>query len=240
MKKRILIITFSLLLLTGCSNAGNHTKAEEAILGDSSSNYNSAATSVLLTDYNSATTSVLSSDYKEITIYDKKDSKPIIDKSKFPEIPSDSKSISKITISEIGGEESKNHTLTISQNDNAYIMCKEDYRTGKTTTYYISDSDYQSILSIDLTDYLNKQPEVENGLVDTVDRHIEIQYDDGTTAFSEVYIQELWNKIYELYKKYEPIISTAKSPEPSELTNSSSDMYFKEPELESIAYDEEH
>ncbi|MCR5638055.1 MAG: hypothetical protein K6F97_04350, partial [Lachnospiraceae bacterium] len=165
MKKRILIITFSLLLLTGCSNAGNHTKAEEAILGDSSSNYNSVATSVLSTDYNSATTSVLSSDYKEITIDDKKDSKPIIDKSKFPDIPSDSKSISKITISEIGGEESKNHTLTISQNDNAYIMCKEDYRTGKTTTYYISDSDYQSILSIDLTDYLNKQPEVENGLV---------------------------------------------------------------------------
>lgn len=240
MKKRILIITFSLLLLTGCSNAGNHTKAEEAILGDSSSDYNSAATSVLSTDYNSATTNVLSSDYKEITIDDKKDSKPIIDKSKFPEIPSDSKSISKITISEIGGEESKNHTLTISQNDNAYIMCKEDYRTGKTTTYYISDSDYQSILSIDLTDYLNKQPEVENGLVDTVDRHIEIQYDDGTTAFSEVYIQELWNKIYELYKKYEPIISTAKSPEPSELTNSSSDMYFKEPEPENIVYDEEH
>ena len=200
MKKRILIIIFSLLLLTGCSNAGNHT----------------------------------------ITIDDKQDSKPIIDKSKFSEIPSDSKSISKITISEIGGEESKNHTLTISQNDNAYIMCKEDYRTGKTTTYYISDSDYQSILSIDLTDYLNKQPEVENGLVDTVDRHIEIQYDDGTTAFSEVYIQELWNKIYELYKKYEPIISTAKSPEPSELTNSSSDMYFKEPESENIVYDEEH
>ncbi len=166
MKKRILIITFSLLLLTGCSNAQNHTN---------------------------------------ITIVDNQDSKPIIDKSKFPEIPSDSKSISKITISEIGGEESKNHTLTISQNDNAYVMCKEDYRTGKTTTYYISDSDYQSILSIDLTDYLNKKPEVENGLVDTVDRHIEIQYDDGTTAFSEVYIQELWNKIYELYKKYEPI-----------------------------------
>ena len=40
--------------------------------------------------------------------------------------------------------------------------------------------------------------------------------------------------------KNEPIISTAKSPEPSESTNSSSDMYFKEPEPETIVYDEEH
>ena len=40
--------------------------------------------------------------------------------------------------------------------------------------------------------------------------------------------------------KNEPIISTAKSPEPSESTNSSSEMYFKEPEPETIVYDEEH
>ena len=39
MKKRILIIMFAILLLTGCSNAGHYTEYTTATVGDSSSDY---------------------------------------------------------------------------------------------------------------------------------------------------------------------------------------------------------
>lgn len=118
---------------------------------------------------------------------------------------SDNIAVSEITISEIGGEDGRNYTLTISQNNNTNVMCKVDNRIGKTITYHISDLDYQSITSTDITDYLDKKDELEYDVADWIDCHTEIQYDNGTTAVSDVYIPELWNKIYEVMNKYEPL-----------------------------------
>ena len=136
---------------------------------------------------------------------------------------SDSISILKITISEIGGEDGRNYTLTISHSNDTNILCKADNRLGKTITYHISDSDYQSITSTDITDYLDKKDELEYDVADWIDCHTEIQYDNGSTVVSDVYIPELWNKINEVMNKYEPLEETSSENDESRQNNISSE-----------------
>ena len=272
-------------------------------------------------------------------------------------INNNEKTITRIMISETGGEDGRDNEWEIFQLNGCNTVIQKDNRFRKTATYHISDEDYHALIGIDFSPYIGKTEDTE-GVADWIYSNISIVYEDGTQNKIEVNIPELWSKLYELTAEYDPfpengnigeysyktinsngyfeadfsgvgkddkcfylekgslpdsplevyiyggeyshggyfmnvtnlkiendtlyvtvheglyeavvyteaIMSTCckveiepsisnvivkntggfdfeqieKSPEPSELTNSSSDMYFKEPELESIVYDEEH
>ncbi|MDE7365628.1 MAG: protease complex subunit PrcB family protein, partial [Ruminococcus sp.] len=119
------------------------------------------------------------------------------------------KNISEITIYETGGEDGRKNNWSISQIDGRNIVVKTD-RTRKKSTYNISDEDFQALTHINFSDYIGVKANTER-IADAIYYNIEIIYDDGTKNIIEVYIPDLWHKLYEIIRIYEPEVEM---PEP--------------------------
>lgn len=121
------------------------------------------------------------------------------------------RNISEINIIEVGGEDGRDNNWTISQiNDRKTVVLTD--RMKEILTYNISDEDFEALTNIDFSDYIGKKDDIEN-LVDAVYYKVEIIYDDGTRDIAEVYIPDLWHKLYEIQAEYEPIGVEATEPD---------------------------
>lgn len=132
------------------------------------------------------------------------------------------KNVSEITINEVGGEDGRHNEWIISQSDGCNTVVKTD-RMKKTSTYNISDEDFQALTHIDFSDYIGVKADTE-GICDAIYYNIEIIYDDGTKNIIEVYIPDLWHKLYEIIGAYEPEVEL---PEPRD-TDTNSETPFLE------------
>lgn len=112
------------------------------------------------------------------------------------------KNVSEIKILESGGEDGRINNWSISQNGGRNVVVLTD-RMKKTSTYNISDEDFQALTHIDFSDYIGVKADTER-LADAVYYNIEIIYDD-TMDIIEVYVPELWRKLYEIIGSYEPL-----------------------------------
>ena len=148
----------------------------------------------------------------------------------------ESQTVSAMYIQETGGEDGRNNTWTISHINGNNVLSKTD-RMNNTFTYNISDEDFQDILTTDFSGYIGCKENLEN-VCDGIYYRIEINYDDGSQALSEVYIQELWDKLKKVNISYEPLESEI--PEPAGSTDDIGQAYFKEPSEEDIVFNEEH
>lgn len=133
------------------------------------------------------------------------------------------KNISEITIYETGGEDGRTNNWLISQTDGCNIVELTDLWSGETSTYNISDEDFQALTHIDFSDYIGVKADTE-GEYDAVYYNIEIIYDDGTKDKSETFISPLWQKLYEIIGAYEPEVEL---PEPRN-TDTNSETPFPE------------
>lgn len=162
------------------------------------------------------------------------------------------KNVSEIKILESGGEDGRINNWSISQSDGRNVVVLTD-RMKKTSTYNISDEDFQALTHIDFSDYIGVKADTER-LADAVYYNIEIIYDDDTKDkidIIEVYVPELWHKLYEIIGSYEPLedqpddsnsettspesgtgdVNDSPQPEPSDDLG---DTYFKEVRKEDI------
>lgn len=114
------------------------------------------------------------------------------------------KTVTEIRITEIGGEDGRDIEWIISQNDGYKTMVQKDNRFDKVLTYSISDEDYQALMNMDFSLFIGKK-EDNDGVIDGLDYHISIIYEDESEDKSEVYIPDLWKKFYEIMDEYEPV-----------------------------------
>lgn len=113
------------------------------------------------------------------------------------------KNITRIMISETGGEDGRDNEWEIFQLDGCYTVIQKDNRFHKAATYHISDEDYHALVGIDFSPYIGKTEDTE-GIADWIYSNISIVYEDGTQNKIEVNIPELWSKLYELTAEYDP------------------------------------
>ncbi|MDE6088568.1 MAG: hypothetical protein K2G25_09305 [Oscillospiraceae bacterium] len=113
------------------------------------------------------------------------------------------KMISEIHIHEIGGEDGRDQDWSISNAGGYNIIIFTDHRMQTELTYHVSDEDFRILTDTDFAEYIGIKADMEN-IVDAVYCTIEIIYDDGTEDTAEIYIPELWNKLYEITGTYEP------------------------------------
>lgn len=133
------------------------------------------------------------------------------------------KNVSEINIFETGGEDGRINNWLISQNDDCNIVVLTD-KTRKTSTYNISDEDFQALTHIDFSNYIGIKADTEN-IVDAIYYNIEIIYDNSTNDIIDVYIPELWHNLYEIISTYEPV--NVELPEPRD-TDTDSEPPFPE------------
>lgn len=122
------------------------------------------------------------------------------------------KNVSEITIYETGGEDGRHNEWIILQTDGRNIVVKTD-RMRKKSTYNISDEDFQSLTHIDFSDYIGVKADKEYVICDEIYYNIEIIYDDSTKDIIEVYIPDLWHKLYEIIGTYEPEVEMPEPPD---------------------------
>lgn len=119
------------------------------------------------------------------------------------------KNVSEININETGGEDGRINNWLISQTDGRNIVVLTD-RMSKTSTYNISDEDFQALTHIDFSDYIGVKVDTE-GIADYIYYNIEIIYDDSTKDIIEVYVPVLLDKLYEIIGAYEPEVELPES-----------------------------
>ncbi len=118
-------------------------------------------------------------------------------------INNNEKTITRIIISETGGEDGRDNEWEIFQLDGCNIVIQKDNRFRKTAAYHITDEEYHALVDIDFSSYIGKTEDNE-GIADWVFYNTKIIYDDKTDDVTEVYIPELFNELYTITSEYEP------------------------------------
>jgi len=112
------------------------------------------------------------------------------------------KHVSEINIHEVGGEDGRDYEWSVSRTDGKNVFSFNGDRINQSAVYNITDEEYEDIITTDFTEYIGKKDELEGQVCDWIDYDIILGHDDGSEDICEVYVPELWKKLYGIMDKY--------------------------------------
>ena len=114
--------------------------------------------------------------------------------------------VERIDIHETGGIDGRDLEYNIYRDNDENILVFMDHDGRQESgTYHISDKDMEKLLSVDYEPYLNASRDNDLMICDAVYTDIDFCFEDGSIVTVYSYMPELYDMLYDIKDKYEPV-----------------------------------